>query len=292
MSLRFTLFLLLALFFTACEKLSMDEEIAEEVTAPVDDGLVIRVAQFESRAFEKVNTTDAELSCTHLNFAVYDMMGTRIKQVNQKAGDIHYGTASFPLENGDYQLVILAHSSTKNPTMTNPSKIQFSNAIGYTDTYLYYTTVTITDHQITLVPDLKRIVSMCRFVISDPIPNDVVSIKFEYTGGSGYFNATTGLGVTNSKQNKTFSVPPGQQHTTYDLYTFLHEEEGTISLIATAFDFAGNECCAWDFQIPMKKNHITWLTGKFFTEETDGWTIVPKAYINSSWEGETIYEYN
>ena len=38
-----------------------------------------------------------------------------------------------------------------------------------------------------------------RFVLTDDIPSDVKKMQFYYTGGSGAFNALTGLGSVNSK---------------------------------------------------------------------------------------------
>ena len=74
--------------------------------------------------------------CNRLNFAIYEMDGSRVKQVNQTSDKAGFGTASFSLEEGEYQLVVLAHSSNGNPTMTNPQKIQFSNSLGSTPSYI------------------------------------------------------------------------------------------------------------------------------------------------------------
>jgi hypothetical protein len=40
--------------------------------------------------------------------------------------------------------VVVGHSASGNPTMTNPAKIQFTNSIGYTDTFLYTEQVEVT----------------------------------------------------------------------------------------------------------------------------------------------------
>ena len=218
-----------------------------------------------------------------LNFAVYDMAGTRIKQVNQQQGDKSFGTATFQLDAANYQLVVLAHSSNGNPTMTDPHKIRFSNSQGFTDTFLYYDQLTVTaDHQdLSAVP--HRIVALCRFVITDDYPADAASMHFYYTGGSGTFDATTGLGNVNSKQEAKFDVTNGQKQ--FDLYTFLHDTEGTIHLVATALDASGVELLQRDFEVPLKQNVITTLTGAFFapsSTDTDGITI----RLNTDWYGE------
>jgi hypothetical protein len=239
-----------------------------------------------------VNDADEEVPA-HLCFAIYDMGGTRIKQTNQKQGDKNYGIVGMQLDEGDYQLVLLAHNSTKNPTMTNLSKIQFNNSIGYTDTYLYYTTLSVTEEQQTVTASLDRIVALCRFVISDPIPESVTQMKFQYKGGSGHFSALTGLGVTNSTQIVTRQVQPGQQYQVFDLYTFLHQEEGDITLTAMALDAAGNSLSERNFKIPMAQNQVTWLTGNFFADKDapDQWRLTPNIPLEKRWGNEVFFTY-
>ena len=273
-----SLSLFLLLLFIACSKASLDEEVQPENSATTDANLVVSIA-------------NEQLTTTRLNFAVYDQTDKRVKQVNQTKAATEFGKASFQLEPATYRLVVLAHSSDGNPTMTDPAKIQFKNNQGFTDTFLYDTTMTLGEETRTLNVSLDRVTALCRFVINDTIPEEVTQIQFYYTGGSGAFNATTRLGCVNSKQQMTFAVKAGQTHTVYDLYTFLHQQEGTIKLTATAFDAAGNEYCAWDFLIPMKKNQITWATGYFFADQTssDAWAIIPTTPIDYSWSGNFYY---
>ena len=288
-------FLFLILLCAACEKVDLNEIEPETYASQTENAtgnLTLHVARLQESPFlSDVKETDAE--CTHLCFAIYDMGGTRLKQVNQKQDDINYGTVSLQLDKGNYQLVALAHSSTKNPAMTNPAKIQFNNSIGYTDTYLYYTTLTVTDEPQSFDLTLDRIAALCRFVISDPIPDGVSQIRFQYKGGSGHLSALTGLGVTNSTQVVTRQVQPGQQYQAFDLYTFLHQEEGTITLTATALIAAGEGLYEWEFDIPMAQNQITWLTGNFFADEDDPdqWRVTPNIEFDKRWGNEVFYTY-
>ena len=290
----FLCFLFLLLLCAACEKVNLDE-IDQEIEIPqtqnATGNLTLHVAQLQQQTFSSDANTDAD--CSHLNYAVYDMGGTRVKQVNQKLGDKNYGTVNLHLEEGTYQLVVLAHSSDRNPTMTNLSKIQFTNAYGYTDTFLYYTKLIVTDQPQTLNLNLNRIVSMCRFVICDPIPDGVTQMKFVYKGGSGHVNAITGLGVTKSTQTVIISVQAGKKYTEFDLYTFLHNEKGQIALTATALTAFGEEYCAWEYQIPMAKNQITRLIGHFFedADESDSWVLIPNTYFESTWNEDDYYIY-
>ena len=241
------LFLALLLLLVSCEKTITSSENNE---APQNGNLVVSVP------------TDG-LTSTRLNFAVYDTSGTRVKQVNQQSGNADFGVANFQLAPGDYLLVVVAHSSNGNPTMSDPKKIQFKNSQGFTDTFLYCDTITVDDSrkEPQVVP--KRIVSLCRFVIKDEYPADVKKMRFYYTGGSGAFDATTGLGVVKSKQDVRFEVSATQRQ--FDLYTFLHNTEGTLHLTVTALDANDDELLHRDFDVPMRQNQITWLQGNLFT---------------------------
>ena len=134
---------------------------------------------------------------------------------------------------------------------------------------------------------------MCRFVINDSIPDDISQMKFYYTGGSGAFDAATGLGSVNSKQEMKFGVTSGHTWTAFDLYTFLHQRRGTIHLTVTALDDSGSEHSKREFDVPMQQNQITWFTGPFFHSQSraDKWTIIPNADIDNTWLYESYYWY-
>ena len=273
--------LLLLMVFVSCEKplpSDSDSEDSQEVKA--DDNLVVSIP------------VDG-LSFTRLNFAVYDMTGTRVKQVNQTsaAADFgkqvnqtsaaaDFGKASFQLTPGDYNLVVVAHSSDGNPTMTDPKKIQFKNTQGFTDTFLYYGPVTIGDERVSLLVTPKRIVALCRFVLTDEYPAGAAKMRFYYTGGSGAFDATTGLGCVNSKQDVKFDVTDGQKQ--FDLYTYLHDTEGTIRLVVTVLDVSDVELYQRTFDVPLVQKKITWMTGSFFS----GSMTISTVDNNADWDGE------
>ena len=84
--------------------------------------------------------------------------------------------------------------------------------------------MTIGEEAVDYQVSLDRIVSRCSFVLTDEtIPSDVKKMQFYYTGGSGAFDAATGLGSVASKQTVTVDVTDGSQKQ-FDLYTFLHEQ--------------------------------------------------------------------
>ena len=276
----FALFALLVL--CACEQPLVSEE------KPSENENNLRVSVFEIEKTPFASHTRGESAseiCTHLNFAVYTIEGTRVKQVNQTSDAANFGTASFQLEEGDYLLVVVGHSSGGNPTMTDPTCIKFTNAQGYSDTFLYCSNITIGEESVDEQVSLDRIVALCRFVITDDFPADVTRMRFYYTGGSGAFDATTGLGCVKSKQDLKFDVTSGQKQ--FDLYTFLHDTEGIIHLTVTAYDENDNILNEREFDVPMEQNHITWLSGDYFSGSGSSATTFTGITVNTDWAGET-----
>jgi hypothetical protein len=172
--------------------------------------------------------------------------------------------------------------------MSHIEKIQFTNQKGYSDTFLYYTTFNVADKKQNMSVTLHRIVSLCRLVMTDAIPEGIARIEFRYTGGSGHFNGATGLGVTQSKQQVSFNVEPGQQQSVFDLYTFLHDEEGTIHVKVVGYDSDENVQLEQEYDFPMKTNYITKWTGELFNGFTpsSSQSITSSVTIDGEWAGE------
>ena len=119
--------LLLTILFTACEKPLLSEDEGTGGSRKTEGNLKLSVYQLEQTDFSALTRTAAADVCTRLNFVIYDMEGTRLKYENQLVGDTDFGTTSFLLPEGNYQLVVIAHSVNKNPTTTNPAKVMFTN---------------------------------------------------------------------------------------------------------------------------------------------------------------------
>lgn len=288
--LKYILIVLAAALLTSCEK----PIVTEQGEIQSEGNLKVSVFELEQTPFNAQLRGAVSDLCTHLNFAIYDAGGERLKLVNQMVGDSDFGATSFQLLEGTYQLVAVAHSSSSNPTMTNPQKIQFTPAKGYSDTFLYYTTIVIGKEAQTMNLSLHRIVSLCRFVINDAIPVGITRMEFEYTGGSGHFSAVSGLGVGKPTQKVSYAVVAGQQGTQCDLYTFLHDTAGTIHLTVRAFDAADNKQLEREFDVDLERNMITWLRGRFFNDFTTipSQTISPTVTIDGTWGGEIEQEFD
>ena len=283
-SVVFTLTMICATFvLLSCEK---PIALEDGETDDVEGNLRVNVYEIEKAPFANLTRTAVSDVCTRLNFAIYDEGGSRLKQVNQTSDKSGFGQCAFQLEEGTYQLVVVGHSANGNPTMTNLGKIHFTNSTGYTDTFLCYGEVNIGEEPVELNISMDRIVALCRFVVTDDIPAEVKKLQFYYTGGSGAFNAVTGMGCVNSKQTVTYDVATVSEKQ-FDLYTFLHESSDNIVLTVTALDASGNELHSRQFDVPMQQNHITWLSGAFFDGSGSSSTSITGVTVNTNWDGET-----
>lgn len=281
--------LLLLFCLVSCEKPVFPD--TDDSVLPSEANLIVSVYQYETVPFSP-QTTRAVVDdvCTRLNFAVYDMQNGRVKQVNQQVGEKNFGTAYFRVDPGQYRVVVVAHSSDGNPEMVDPTKIQFDNKKGYSDTLLSNDTVDVDDEPVTLPVNIRRVVSLCRFEVTDSIPADVSRMRFYYTGGSGAFDAATGLGSVHSRQTVFYPVETGSTSSVFDLYTFLWAPKDTIHLQASAYDASDNVLYEQTFDVPMERRMITKLSGPYFSGAS-GSSIVIIIGVDNEWEGEHVIYY-
>ena len=267
--------LLAGCMLTSCEKVSLEEEGIGQ-TSQEEKNVIIRISDMDAGWGNDATRSLVNVSevCSRVNFAIYQN-GQRVKYKNQAAGDDDFGTYALTLDEGSYQLLVLAHSGRSNPATTNPAKIQFtnpgtSNGTGYTDTFYYYGNLVVGNNtQVDI--SMRRATSMFRFITTDVKPDKVKKLQFYYTGGSGALDATTGFGCVDSKQS--VFVETGSELTgktlQYDMYTFLHAETGNVSFIVKAFDQNEDILYSHEFtDVRMQRNCITQYSGKFFVNDT------------------------
>lgn len=291
----------------SCEKMVV--EIDNEQEAGVTNkNVVIRISNVESgwngattRALVSIDEV-----CTRLCFAVYKN-GERVKNKNQKVSDSDFGTFSLQLDPGTYQLLALGHSGIADPSTTNPERIQFvnpsaSNGTGFTDTFYYYGDFVVDEGGTQISINMVRATSMFRLKTNDGKPSNVKEFQFLYTGGSGTLDATTGFGCVNSQQALLVSVSDTQagEPLTFEMYTFLHQETGSVTFTVKALGNSGILYTKTFKNIQMKRNCITQYTGDYFTDdnnEIEGEPLDPEVsgsssgtvYVDPEWDN--IYRF-
>jgi len=269
---------------TSCEKVIFDEEEtaterSENVTNETGEktdkdkgkyNVVLRVSNFNMVPITR-DVVDLTTYCTRLNFVVYQD-GEKVKSKSQlKEEDTNFGEVKFLLDpDNTYKLMVLAHSSTGgNPTVSDPENIQFTNQLGYTDTFCYYGDLEVKSEETVHELVLTRASSQLCFTITDEIPEEVTHMYFYYSGGSGVLNAVTGYGGNvNSRQEKNVNIKGYKAPLPLRIYTFLREDEGHLDVKAEARDSNSKVILSREFKnIPMKRNSVTEYKGSFFAHD-------------------------
>ena len=225
--------------------------------------------------------------CKAISFAVYTLNGdsyTRVQNINQSAGDESFGSVTFNLEEGTYYLLALAHNSDTSPTTTNPEKIEFSkskNTTKMTDTFLYWSMITVNESTTSFSLDLTRVVAMFQLNLTDEsIPANVAQLKFYYQGGSSTLDATSGYGCVASKQTEIIDVTPGVK--IYEVYTFIRSNSNSLEMTVSALNSEGTVLKEMKFKdVPITKNYKTRYTGEMFGKQVVEGTI--SINLNSEW---------
>ena len=258
--------LLALLSLSSCEKMVIDEE---ENLQDTDANVIIRTSLYNIVPFDTRAVENIEDVCSHLCIAFFQN-DTKVKDVRQASGDEGYGEVAVTLEPGTYQLLVLAHSSQGNPTITDPTAIQFTNSLTYSDTFCYYGDLEVTNTTATHEIKLKRATTLLRLNLTDDKPSNVKYIRIEYTGGSGVLNTVTGRGGTvNSKQIVLFDVADKNPIPALYLYTFLQSETASLNVTIQAKDDSYVLTEKTLSNVPMKEYMMTEYTGSLFSNSSE-----------------------
>lgn len=251
----------ISFLFMSCEKAVFDDDIENRNDKGGNLTLKVITANHDFQ-----NATRGDVSYwQRLCFVVYKD-GTKVKSITQTADEDGYGEATMQLSPDTYQVLVLAHSSSSNPTLTTPEKLQFTNAMGYTDTFYYYGDIIVTSTPQTHSVELKRATAMLRFIINDTMPATVKSLRLYFTGGSGALNAKTGMGCVDSKQTVNFDTNPSDGAPyVFETYTIPKEAKGSLNITITAFDNNGGVVVEKTVKgVEIERNKITELAGELF----------------------------
>lgn len=292
-----SLLLMLMTTFTSCEKFALDETGADG-TRYADANVTVRVQQVQNMTVESQTRASSVKKlkeiCTRLSFVVFDGED-KLAYKNQTSDDSDFGICHFNLDEGEYRLVVIAHSGAGNCSMSAPEKVKFANN-KLTDTFSYYGRLSVTEDGAEAEVNLTRAVAALQLHISDEtLPENVNSIKFYYTGGSSTLDATTGEGCVNSRQTETFKLSGDKRD--FTVYTFPHDAINKVSVKYTISLLDNDAKTIQTYEladVPMKRNTITKATlslkdGKIETGDTPGKDDNKIGFwVNDEWETDTI----
>ena len=266
---------LILMVCASCEKMVIDEEEQPEKTSNAN--LILRVSKSSFHPYDGDTKTVVDMAdyCSRFNFVLYQD-GKKVEAVTQmkdEAGN-DFGQVAMTVSTGTYQLMVLAHSSVGgNPVLSHPEEIQFTNQLGYSDTFYYYGTIEVTTDQTSHDIMLNRATTMVRLNFDETFPENIKYFLVKYTGESGVLNTITGYGgKTNSQQEKLVNVSSyAGKYAKFSMpiYTFMRHDTGSLKIRMIAFDFDSIPFLERSYDnVPIEHTKATDFVGEFFEHET------------------------
>lgn len=260
--------IIFALTWVSCEKFALEE------SSETGD-----VSESNGNVTLQINDTEKSL-CKRFTFSIF-RNGAKIKNIHQAQASSNFGKATFALSEGEYQVVVIGHNGEGNATISTPEKITFYNN-KTTDTFCHYSTLDVTEENITKTITPQRATGMLVLHIKDAIPATAKSIKFYYTGGSSTLDATTGYGCVNSRQTEEREINPQQKD--YTIYTFPHSSGKKLNVNITVYNQKGETIITKDLKdVEIKQNNVTTCSLNLFGGKEDGNTV--DITFDPTWEG-------
>lgn len=261
--------LIITSIFTCCTRYELEQDVV------VGDGanrLTIKLSPFEKSGFDVNPSSRAIVGidevCTIINFAVFDSNGKKVASDNQASSSrSDFGTFNADLNDGEYNIVIVAHSTAGNATISKPDSIRFTDN-KLSDTFSYYEHISLKGN-LTKEICMKRCVAMFRLQLTERIPQNIKFLKFYYTGGSSTLNATTGFGKVNSRQTEIREVPEEaytSKNNIFEVYTIPHSTDDELKMTISGLAEDGkSELDQRVFEnVPVTQGQITTFSGNIF----------------------------
>ncbi len=292
----YPLLALLILLASSCEKLVLDETSTNGSSENANVKIHVTNLNPQTANYNMAVGSRADRAsslseiCNRITFAIFEN-GDKLETISQTADNNDFGNVGFNLDEGEYQLVVIAHNGKGNCTLTSPDKVKFANN-KTTDTFYYYGTFEVDEEEKDITIPLERAVAMFHLHINDEIPSEAKTIRFYYTGGSSTLDATTGYGCVNSKQTEELSMSVNQKD--YQVYTFPHEEEKKLKFTITVLDTKGKAIKTQVIDnVEVHRNYITTYKGNLFTgyEPGGGSTGNITFQFDSKWKGEIEHNF-
>ncbi len=272
------------------------------IPEPEQSGVPVKVnvVSLEQEPFGPLGTKAGNLAaaCSKISYCVLNASGNEIyrKLVHQsKDKDESFGTLSFKLEEGEYKLVVIAHSCATNPKLDSPDKLEIptnKNGLRVTDTFLYNSKLTVSKGMQPINISLNRVVAGFELRLTGtPVPDDVDYVEFEFGTNVGFnLNPKTGLSVkSNSKYTEKVAVLPGD--TVVCANVFVSEDPTSADVTVTAYDKSGGVFRKTVVQdAPFTKNKKTICRGDLFAAEV--FSLSSVVSVDQEWNGTDVIEFS
>ena len=154
------------------------------------------------------------------------------------------------------------------------------------DTFWCCADFQVADERVDLSLQLKRIVSLLRFIPTVTPPATLDHIVFKYKGSKGTFNGLTGYGSTTTAQ--TVNVSASSDDSQYEFYLIPRSDDDLLDVSMMAYDseIRGLGGCSID-EVPLKRNSITVCRGNLFDGGNNSASVFVTLSVDNSW-GENL----
>lgn len=260
---------------------TIQREVEDWEDAVNSDG-IIHAQESKSRATEE--------AVTRMTFAILDKDGNKVIEQEKPSTESGYMSLSAELPKGTYQLIAFGHNGSSNATVNSDGIISLSGN-KLTDSFLFYDEISLSEldeEERNVV--LERCVSKLCIKHTDTMPKGVASVELSFSEGGNSLDAKTGYAPEACSQTITINIPAsviGEKGNSFTAYTFLTEEETSMTVTATAKDASGNTIISHTIEnVPMEINAKTTCTGLFFHSNQS-----IEATINTSWKEDKEIQY-
>ncbi len=254
---------------------------------------------FNVSNYEQVNMDDAETRSTSitnlywLTLGIYDANTMELvdEAVTQYYTDDGFGTFSVTLEYGEYKVLVLGYTNTRQPDMSNPKAIVFEDDF-VPNLFSNMSDLTVdANTSVSQTIMLSRVVAAFDVTFVDSAPETLRGMYIVADGGSYILNSTTGY--ADEVATRVYNATISGSSTGITIYTFLTDEEATMEFTFTAYDLNQEVLASHHFtNVPMKINQMTRYTGNFFTPETSEGGFTVELAHDFDWENVEDHTFN
>lgn len=244
-------------FFLSCSEGQEDVGMSSGMVS-----LSFTASPFEQYSFTGTRSSEISDVCGKLLLAVY-REGKLDTIVSQDSTDKDFGLLSVRLTPGVYSAMILAHSSAKDPDVSNPVAVNFRQD-NLSDVLYWYGDISL-HRDSTVEAGLHRAVAKVRITSQDSLRNDVSRVRLWYSGGSFIFNALEGTAARPTDDATNIEMSEHEKGKPLDVSCFTFPtDSGKLSKlrITISYEKGGDADFITVSDVPVKANTITHLQGR------------------------------
>lgn len=242
-----SLLLMALLMLMSCEKATFDKPKGDDPDVPIhnDDPenppsgdsdvctLDVKIAPFSL-------ISSAYSGEAKLQYVLYDSIGNQFRSYGQSVVDDDFGHLTYSLKPGEYSLLVVGHSQP-NPVIENLQRLSYDSHV--VDTYAAVASFRLAKGESRQLPIALKCLTACLRVKFDaPVPNNLRSLRVEFSNGDNAVNPSTGFAI-DDKASLVFcpidETQWGSSDYTATFFRFLNTDSEEMNVTINAIDKGG-----------------------------------------------------